>query len=386
MQKFRKEKYIKQRYSKTSNRWSFQVSFEYFDLDGVQQSYTKTFAEKNFKTAKDALNEACKHRDKMRHKLNTEGLPKKQTFTLKEVFNLTTQLFILRKETVIKLEKNFKKYILTELGDIDFKKISALSINRTLNQMVSTASDDTIKRVFSIWKKLFKTARVHKIVMIDITDEIIVPKSEVKKVKKKVNTSYNDLLKIIDTLRKSTRQTKKYIFETEVMIYGLLTIYYTGLRPAECFALKKGNIDLINNIIYIDEEIGSSYTELNVLRETKTEDSVREIPIVPKLKKILQDAFRYQYEDAEFLFSNYEKQLFDIDTITNKITRCAKKINIKFNMYMLRHLFSTDLIVNKTDPRTVMELMGHNNVAMTIEYARSNSDLKVKALSKRKLS
>ena len=386
MQKFRKEKYIKQRYSKTSNRWSFQVSFEYFDLDGVQQSYTKTFAEKNFKTAKDALNEACKHRDKMRHKLNTEGLPKKQTFTLKEVFNLTTQLFILRKETVIKLEKNFKKYILTELGDIDFKKISALSINRTLNQMVSIASDDTIKRVFSIWKKLFKTARVHKIVMIDITDEIIVPKSEVKKIKKKVNTSYNDLLKIIDTLRKSTRQTKKYIFETEIMIYGLLTIYYTGLRPAECFALKKGNIDLINNIIYIDEEIGSSYTELNVLRETKTEDSVREIPIVPKLKKILQNAFRYQYEDAEFLFSNYEKQLFDIDTITNKITRCAKKINIKFNMYMLRHLFSTDLIVNKTDPRTVMELMGHNNVAMTIEYARSNSDLKVKALSKRKLS
>lgn len=386
MQKFRKEKYIKQRFSKITKKWSFQVFFEYYDFDGVSQSYTKTFAEKNYTTAKEALDEACKHRDKMRHKLNTEGLPKKQVYLLKEVFDLTFQLFILRKETVIRLEKIFNKYILRVLGNMEFQKISTLLIYKTLNKMVSTASDDTLKRVFSIWKKLFKTARVYKIVHIDLTEEIILPKSEVKKVKRKVTTSYEDLVKIVETLRNTTRQQNRYIFDCEIIIYGLFTLYYTGLRPAECFALKKSNIDFNNNTIFIDSEIGSSYTKTNVLRETKTEDSVREIPIVPELKKILLELLQYQNSESEFMFSNYEKELFDIDLITNKITNCAKKIGIKFNMYMLRHLFSTDLITNKTDPRTVMELMGHNNIAMTIEYARSNSNLKEQALIKRKLS
>ena len=41
-----KEKYIKQRFSKTSKKWSFQVSFEYFDIDGTPATHTKTFNEK----------------------------------------------------------------------------------------------------------------------------------------------------------------------------------------------------------------------------------------------------------------------------------------------------------------------------------------------------
>ena len=55
-------------------------------------------------------------------------------------------------------------------------------------------------------------------------------------------------------------------------------------------------------------------------------------------------------------------------------------------MYQLRHQFSTDLITNHVDVRTVMELMGHNNTNMTVEYARSSDDLKAEALKNRKLS
>ena len=52
-------------------------------------------------------------------------------------------------------------------------------------------------------------------------------------------------------------------------------------------------------------------------------------------------------------------------------------------MYQLRHQFSTDLITNNVDIRTVMELMGHNNTDMTIDYARSSDDLKKEALENR---
>lgn len=53
-------------------------------------------------------------------------------------------------------------------------------------------------------------------------------------------------------------------------------------------------------------------------------------------------------------------------------------------MYKLRHQFSTDLIMQNNDPRTIMELMGHNNTCMTISYARSNDDKKRDTMKKRK--
>ena len=48
---------------------------------------------------------------------------------------------------------------------------------------------------------------------------------------------------------------------------------------------------------------------------------------------------------------------------------------------MLRHAFSTKLITSNTDIRTVQELMGHKNMAMTVDYARSSDELKRNAVN-----
>lgn len=53
---------------------------------------------------------------------------------------------------------------------------------------------------------------------------------------------------------------------------------------------------------------------------------------------------------------------------------------IKFNMLRYRHQFSTDLIKNGKDVRTIMELMGHNNIEMPFGYARSDEQAKINAL------
>lgn len=385
MKRFRKEKYIKQRYSSLTKKYSFQVSFEYYDLEGNPSTYTKTYNEKDYTTPGEALDAACKHRDKMRHKLNTEGIPKQSSYNLSEVYKLSKELFKLRVETIRKHDLLFSKYILSFVGDKEIKKVKALDIYKSLNNMASTSSDNTIERVFSIWKKIYKAARVHRLVTIDITEEVLVPKSEILKTKKDVTTNYATLEAVIEALRKRTKKSNNHIFNIELIIYGLKVMYYTGIRPCECFALKRSNIDLIKNNIYIDIELGSSYTKHNVIRNTKTEKSIRHIPIVPELKIILNELLDFQ-DAEEFLFTKYNGELFRVDDITNKISRTCKLEGLKFNMYRLRHQFSTDLITANKDPRTIMELMGHNNIAMTIEYARSSDELKEKALKDRKLS
>lgn len=165
-------------------------------------------------------------------------------------------------------------------------------------------------------------------------------------------------------MRKCTRNSDKDKFETEILIYALFVLYYTGMRPCECFALTRHDVLLKNRIIIINKEIGSSATEYNVLRSTKTELSTQSIPIVSGLVSIIEDLLDYQ--NSEFLFARYDGSLFDVDKVTNKVRYAARKLGVDFNMYQLRHQFSTDLITEGVDPRTVMELMGHNNTGMTM--------------------
>lgn len=383
--KFRKEKHIKERYSNKTKQYSFQVFFEYYDNKGLKNYYSKTFSEKDYITPGEALDEACKHRDKMIYQRNTIGIANQDYHSLKDVFELSKDLLVVSMETKRKHDLNFYKYIYNIIGDKDIKKITALDIYKTLNNMVSDCADDTIKRVFSIWKRIFKTARVHRLVDIDVTDEVIAPKTKRIKKKKDVTTNKATLSLVINALRNRTKQNDKYIFNTEMIIYGLKIMFFTGIRPSECYALKKENIDLINNTITIESAIGSTDTETNVLVPTKTETSVRTIPIVEELQIVLKALLELQDHDT-FLLVGFNGELLNMNEVVNKINYACKKEGIKFNQYRLRHQFSTDLVTDNQDLRTIMELMGHNNPSMTIEYARSNDDLKIKALKDRKLS
>ena len=48
-------------------------------------------------------------------------------------------------------------------------------------------------------------------------------------------------------------------------------------------------------------------------------------------------------------------------------------------MYGLRHLFSTDLLMNGVDAKTHQELMGHSSYEMSLYYVNSSEELKKKA-------
>ena len=384
IKKYRKEKYIKQRVSPRTGTIAFQVSFTYKDIYDQTVDYNKSFTELDYSSASAALEQACKHRDAMRYQLSTVGIVKQQKITLREVFDDTKTTFTFRAETNRKHDLTFNKYIAPGLENKDISKVTAMDIQRSLNVMVEDCSDTLIKYVFSIWKTIIKTARMKKYIQINITEEVIKPSSMKIKQKKDVCTSYSTVTEVIESLRKRTKKSDKYLFDTEIIIYAIKVMYITGLRPAECFCLNKTDISFENSILDINKQIGSSISQFNVIRTTKTESSSRSIPIIKELEVILHELFEFQ--DNDFLFANFNGELFDVDTATNKITRCCKMDGLKFNMYRLRHQFSTDLITNNVDPRTIMELMGHNNMDMTVSYARSNNDLKEDALKTRKMN
>ena len=364
--KFKKEKYIDQRYSDRTGLWTFRVNVR-------QANICKSFNEATYNDAKTAYEYAKAYRDKVVYQFNQGSVLKKTTLTIKDVFEESFDLLILREETKRKHRIYFERYIHNEQP---IKNLNQGMIIECLNDMVNDCSDDTINRIFSIWKRIVKTALVKEYIGRDYTLGIIVPKSHrLYKEKRPASTSKATLDLIIDEIGSSGLTA----YEKESYKLFMLTLYYTGARPGEIFALNKN--DVHDDYISITKEIGSSLEEHHVVRTCKTESSIRNIPICKELKPILKRAM--YLSECDILFATKENDYYDTNDVSTKIRKYSNKLGLEFHLYQLRHLFSSDLVRDGVDLRTIQELMGHASKGMTLSYARSDDSTKMKALSNR---
>jgi len=238
--------------------------------------------------------------------------------------------------------------------------------------MVEDASDDTIMKVYGIWKDaVVGTALMNDIIARDIMLGVKRPESKKIHIKKDTTTDKDTVEKVKFYIRKCVSDH----YNARIICFLLDTLYYTGMRPAEALALTREDI---KNGISVTKEIGSSMDDTGVVRRCKTPNSIRVIPIHPELKPILEELKEYSQFDS--LFMNSNGKYMETDWIGNIITRVCKMNGIKFNMYRLRHNMATQLVTNNVDSKTTVELLGHANYDMSIYYANSNDDLKEEAI------
>ena len=311
----RKEKYITERRYKTGT--VFEVNFRYFDNNGIKRTYTKSFHSKHYATLNECLDDAIRDRDSARYRLDTVGLKKDTIHTVKDVYEQAKELFPLSYETHRKQDLRFN-----------------------LSDYIS--SDETLK--------------------------VIVPRSEKIETHRdvKMSCSLDDVIKAI--LKYGPNK-----FNAKIIAYALITMAYTGIRPSECYALTKKDVDLKNKTISINKAIGTTHDKKDCIKKTKNINSIRVLPISTKLVAIMQELFKLQ---KNYLFVKENGEFINANYATTFIKNACKKTDIEFRSYMLRHNFSTTLIQNGIDIRTIQELMGHASGSMTIDYARSNDDLK----------
>jgi integrase len=243
-----------------------------------------------------------------------------------------------------------------------------------LNKMVEAASDDTIARTFLVWKEdIVGSALLQEIIIKDITLGIKKPKSHVIKTKRGVTTDRETLNRIKSGIHKHVESE----YDAKIIVCLLELLYYTGMRPAEAEALTKD--DIKEDYISITKELGSSMVRERVVRRCKTENSIRNVPIHPELRPILDDLLSFALYDE--LFRRENGVYMTSDWAGRAIRRLCIKEGLEFNLYRLRHNMATSLVTNKVDTRTTMELLGHANYDMSIYYASSNDELKEEAIN-----
>ena len=186
----------------------------------------------------------------------------------------------------------------------------------------------------------------------------------------------------------SSTEIKKILEYLKTSQYELLykMALYTGMRQGELLALSWEDIDLKNKIIHVYKTFKRVYeykdentkTLVNKIQTTKSETSVRDIPIsdnlFPLLKKI--------NNKNGYLFTDITGEILSAKIVYNEWLRLLKACNInKIKFHALRHTFASNLLQNNVDIKTVSDLLGHSDIKITQIYLHSNIDLKNKAIN-----
>ena len=363
MGKYKDEKGIVQRQNKDGT-YTFQVRIrsEFGD-------FTKSFSEKKYPSARVAWNSAVNYKNRIMYQIESGQMDPVSDLTVQDMFDhyleQTTDSF----KTKDYHEKLFGKYIHTKEKKI--QELTKADIMADLRRMVSVASDDTIGRVFCIYRDdIVGTALFEDIISRDITLGIRRPKSEVIGVKRGVSTDRETVLEIERRIQKSV--SDKY--NAKVIVCLIETLYYTGMRPAEAEVLTRD--DIKDGYISITKELGSNSRQKGVIRKTKTPTSVRMVPIHANLVPILKDLM--EFAQTEYIFAKSDGSFMDSTWIGN-IIRYVRG-DLEFNLYRLRHNMATSLVTQQIDSRTTMEILGHAHYDMSLYYAVSNRELKEKAI------
>ncbi len=357
--KFRSEKYIEQRHGK--NGWSFRVKYN---------GHSKTFSEKDYADPRVAYKEAVRYRNEISD-LQIFTPYKK---TIYDVMEESFDLLVVRQKTRENLKSLFNNHIVDKVNLHDFNEDFAYS---KLNAMIETCSNDTISRVYNLFKRIDRTCLIKKYYDRSVMMSVVCPKShkiaEKRVIKEPVSRA--DLDKMIASIGFVKSEHERIQFPLILEF-----IYLTGCRPCEVWPLTWN--DISDDNISINKEVGSSIEDTEAIRQSKTDLSNRLLPITPKMKKLLKQAKKASGE-SPLVFPNKDGRMYSTDLIGARFKDIAKKAGVDFHLYSLRNRFATDLTLNHVDDRTKMELMGHKNIRMTLHYARSDQKTKKKALSDR---
>ena len=135
----------------------------------------------------------------------------------------------------------------------------------------------------------------------------------------------------------------------------LMLAYSSGLRVSEVVSLKKENIDLSRQVIYIRQGKGRKdrYTMLS-----------------EKAAVFIKEYYEYFKIDSWIFPGQDSMRHLTIRSAQHIFDKAVRNAGITKNLsiHSLRHTFATHLLENGTDVRYIQTLLGHSNIRTTERY------------------
>lgn len=280
-----------------------------------------------------------------------------------------------RKESsYIKYKKICENHLLPAFGELKIEALTTNDVTIFLEKKELAAT--TKSAIITVLKMICEFAENDGCLCL-----VRFKKIKIKSVKKDART--------LDTDEQS--RLIKYLesdLDNPVML-GIYLAAMTGIRIGELCALRGENFDLKNKVLHINSTLQRIQTDdpetktKVVITDPKSASSKRDIPLPESLVKVLETRLGAMPEDAFFLTGKAGKFMEpnNVRYHFKRILSACGVRNIKF--HALRHTFATRCVETGVDAKTVSEILGHENVKITLErYVHPSMKLKREGIEK----
>lgn len=217
------------------------------------------------------------------------------------------------------------------------QEVSARSISRKISSLKS------------FWKYMLK----HKLVSVNPTSKIILPKT------KKSLPVFFKHKEVVQALAYSVGFPDDFIRERDLLI--LEVFYMTGIRLSELIAIKDRDVDLVSGELRV---IGKRNKQRVIPLDENLCEKIR-------IYKDKRDSCVGSLVQYLFVRSNGEKMYPKL--VYNIVHGIISQVSAqsRISPHVLRHSFATALLNGGADIDAVKELLGHSSLAATQVYTHT---------------
>lgn len=264
---------------------------------------------------------------------------------------------VVKKSTYSGYVSKIDKHIKPMIGALNLNEI--VSNSNFFNDFIlikqKSLKMKSIRSLLIILKSMFDLAHDRK--YIDLKPNIQIPKENDKDIVIFSEVEQSDLIHFVLTDIDSTG-------------LSILIALFTGLRIGEICALHFDDIDLEEGYIKVSKTLqrikntglGGNKTEI-IIDTPKSRKSIRTMPIPEFLMSYLK---KFLYPNCYLLSKT--KRYVEPRTLENRYRKFLSEVGISYkNFHVLRHTYATNCIRLGMDVKTLSELLGHENVKITLE-------------------
>ncbi|SCZ82083.1 tyrosine-type recombinase/integrase [Acidaminobacter hydrogenoformans] len=290
-------------------------------------------------------------------------------------------------------------HLIPTLGSIKLSKLTAAEVQDMINKKLTTPrivkgkeadplSPRTVVMILGVLKQALKQAALEGFVQRNVADFVKRPRMEKKEAR---HLTHEETTLILEEAKKQRVPTLYYLLQ---FLLG------SGLRIGEAGALKWADLDLDEGILQVKQstrrvmEYDSDGKKLGtqiITKEPKTKSGRRSVPLPPWCIDDMEEWRMVQAEmllkmgvtDPEFVFTTVIGTQLDTDNARRELDIVLERLDLKgISFHSVRHTYATRLLEMNVNAKTAQELLGHSNIAMTLDtYSHVMPDLKKDAVS-----